>query len=267
MECSSGSDKSGTFGNPFPARQKAEDAGTAERNAIAHVRDLTYIERTGDEAADPTETRRNVPVVHFGTGTGELLLAMRDAGADVVGVDYRVPLDVANLTVAPDGSRIAFSLEVFPDCPDLACTTRRLEERAKDKTAGMIFDGGFFRHWDTWSDGRRNHLFTAALEDGKAGEPVDVTRGMEGDTPSRPFGGAEEFTFTPDHRSLVFTARAGGPSEPWSTNFGQHSPSRRPHSRRTPRTGRTVPSTASRVPRMAPADSSGSMVLLRMGLS
>jgi uroporphyrinogen decarboxylase len=37
-----------------------------------------------------------VPRVHFGTGTGELLVAMRDAGADVVGVDYRIPLDEAN---------------------------------------------------------------------------------------------------------------------------------------------------------------------------
>lgn len=37
-----------------------------------------------------------VPVVHFGTGTGELLGAMRDAGADVVGVDYRIPLDEAS---------------------------------------------------------------------------------------------------------------------------------------------------------------------------
>ncbi len=37
-----------------------------------------------------------VPVVHFGTGTGELLVAMRDVGADVVGVDYRIPLDEAN---------------------------------------------------------------------------------------------------------------------------------------------------------------------------
>ena len=38
-----------------------------------------------------------------------------------------LPLDVANLAVSPDGSRIAFSLEVFTDCPTLACTTQRLE--------------------------------------------------------------------------------------------------------------------------------------------
>jgi uroporphyrinogen decarboxylase len=36
-----------------------------------------------------------VPRVHFGVGTGELLTAMRDVGADVVGIDHRVPLDVA----------------------------------------------------------------------------------------------------------------------------------------------------------------------------
>jgi uroporphyrinogen decarboxylase len=36
-----------------------------------------------------------VPRIHFGTGTGELLAPMREAGADVVGVDWRVPLDVA----------------------------------------------------------------------------------------------------------------------------------------------------------------------------
>jgi uroporphyrinogen decarboxylase len=38
---------------------------------------------------------RDVPRIHFGVGTGELLGAMREAGADVVGVDFRVPLDVA----------------------------------------------------------------------------------------------------------------------------------------------------------------------------
>jgi uroporphyrinogen decarboxylase len=37
----------------------------------------------------------DIPLIHFGTGTGELLGMMREAGADVVGVDWRVPLDVA----------------------------------------------------------------------------------------------------------------------------------------------------------------------------
>jgi uroporphyrinogen decarboxylase len=43
-----------------------------------------------------------VPRIHFGVGTGELLVDMRDAGADVVGVDFRVPLDEAARRIGPD---------------------------------------------------------------------------------------------------------------------------------------------------------------------
>ncbi len=43
-----------------------------------------------------------VPRIHFGVGTGELLALMRDAGADVVGVDWRVPLDEARRRIGPD---------------------------------------------------------------------------------------------------------------------------------------------------------------------
>src|SRR3954454_8891506 len=43
-----------------------------------------------------------VPRIHFGVGTGELLAAMRTAGADVVGVDWRVPLDEAARRLGPD---------------------------------------------------------------------------------------------------------------------------------------------------------------------
>jgi uroporphyrinogen decarboxylase len=40
-------------------------------------------------------TTLGVPTIHFGVGTGELLRAMRDAGGDVIGVDWRAPLDAA----------------------------------------------------------------------------------------------------------------------------------------------------------------------------
>ncbi|GAB3590089.1 uroporphyrinogen decarboxylase [Angustibacter peucedani] len=43
-----------------------------------------------------------VPRIHFGVGTGELLPAMGEAGADVVGVDFRVPLDEASRRIGPD---------------------------------------------------------------------------------------------------------------------------------------------------------------------
>ena len=43
-----------------------------------------------------------VPRIHFGVGTGELLELMVAAGADVLGVDWRVPLDVARARVGDD---------------------------------------------------------------------------------------------------------------------------------------------------------------------
>ena len=42
-----------------------------------------------------------VPRIHFGVGTGELLGLLGEAGADVVGVDWRVPLDEAARRVGP----------------------------------------------------------------------------------------------------------------------------------------------------------------------
>ena len=50
-------------------------------------------------------------------------------------------------------------------------------------------------------------------------DPVDLTVGMDADIPSKPFGGSEEFTFSPDGAALVFTARDAGGEEPWSTDF------------------------------------------------
>jgi len=126
------------------------------------------------------------------------------------------PLDVGNLIVAPDGRRIAFTMEVFPDCKTPAETKDRLDEIEKRKTSGRIYDRIFVRHWDTWKDGRRSHLFVMPTAGGKA---VDVMSGMDADTPSKPFGGPEEMTFTPDGGAVIFAARDVGAEEPWSTDF------------------------------------------------
>jgi dipeptidyl aminopeptidase/acylaminoacyl peptidase len=128
-----------------------------------------------------------------------------------------LPLDVGNLVLSPDGQHLAVSMEVFVDCADLSCTKKRLEEREKAKTTGKVYDQLFFRHWDSWKDGRRSHLFVLPA-DGK-GEPVDVTRGLDADVPSKPFGGPEEVAFTPDGTGIVFAARVAGREEPWSTDF------------------------------------------------
>lgn len=67
----------------------------ASAAALAHVHDLAYETTDASGAAAAAPTTRSVPVVHFGVGTGELLGAMHGIGVDTVGVDYRIPLDVA----------------------------------------------------------------------------------------------------------------------------------------------------------------------------
>jgi dipeptidyl aminopeptidase/acylaminoacyl peptidase len=125
-------------------------------------------------------------------------------------------LDVANLVVSPGGGHLAFSADVFPDCPDLACTAKRLAEKGESKATGVLYDRLFVRHWDTWKDGRRSHLFVAPAG---GGPPVDLTAGLDADVPSKPFGGPEEIAFTPDGESVVFAARVAPAAEPWSTDF------------------------------------------------
>jgi len=132
-----------------------------------------------------------------------------------------LPLDVDNFRVSPAGDRIALSMAVFRDCADLACTDARLKEQAKNKASGKVYDRLFVRHWDTWNDGRNAVLFSAAL-DGKGivtGAPVSLSGSLDGDVPSKPFGDREEYRFSPDGKTLVFSARIAGKTEAWSTNF------------------------------------------------
>ena len=85
----------------------------------------------------------DVPRIHFGVGTGELLRLMGEAGADVVGVDWRVPLDEATRRVGPDRA-VQGNLDpalLLADWPVLAAETRRVlaEGRA---APGHIFNLG-----------------------------------------------------------------------------------------------------------------------------
>ena len=142
------------------------------------------------------------------------------AGGDARQVsDY--PLDVGGYLLSPDGKAVALAFEVYTDCPTLACTKDRLAVAAANKARGVVYDKLFIRHWDTWADGRRNQVFAArfGVDGGLVDEPAKVTRGIDGDVPSKPFGGMEDVAWAPDGKSLAFSVRIAGRSEPWSTNF------------------------------------------------
>ncbi|PYV13883.1 MAG: S9 family peptidase, partial [Acidobacteria bacterium] len=112
-----------------------------------------------------------------------------------------------------DGSRLSFTSEVYPDCADDACNRKRAEAAESSKVKAKIIDRLLFRHWDSWKDGRRTHIFTVAESGGAA---VDVTPG-DYDAPPFSLGGPTDYDLSPDGRELCF-ARNTDPVEAASTN-------------------------------------------------
>ena len=126
--------------------------------------------------------------------------------------------DVGGFRLAPSGDRIVVWADRDLRCKDLNCAGLP----PKPKTgSGRTFDQLFVRHWDTWAEpGVRSRLFGYSVSGGRlAGSGVPLTGRLVGDTPSKPFGGAEEIAFSPDGRTVFFTLREAGRIEAKSTNL------------------------------------------------
>ncbi|MEZ5498364.1 MAG: S9 family peptidase [Steroidobacteraceae bacterium] len=131
-----------------------------------------------------------------------------------------LPVDVGTFKLAPVGSRVVMSLDVYPDCADLACTAERSKQDTAKQATGEIHDQLFVRHWDSWDDGKRSQLFGAVIgADGRLSQPVALSAAVAANVPSRPFGGDEEYTLSNDGERVIFSARLANASEAWSTNF------------------------------------------------
>ena len=93
---------------------------------------------------------------------------------------------------------------------------QRLQLRERDRAgpghgSGRVYDETFVRHWDTWAEpGVRSRIFTFRSSMASAGWRHAGGAEPLGDSPSKPFGGAEELAWSPDGRTLYFTLREGG---------------------------------------------------------
>lgn len=203
--------------------EKGPKPGTARRHAVMRV----AADGSGGPVrlADGSDPRpapdgRRVFFLAPDHGTTQVW----SVASDGTGRPQRVtdlPTDVETYRLAPDGRTLVVALAVVPGHETIAAIKADLAADAAKRGSGRLYDHLFVRHWDSWSDGRRNHLFAVRLgADGRAaGDLVPLTAGMDGDVPSKPFGDADDFVIAPDSRSVLFSIRLAGRSEPWSTNF------------------------------------------------
>jgi dipeptidyl aminopeptidase/acylaminoacyl peptidase len=123
---------------------------------------------------------------------------------------------------SPDGKTVAFASAVRPEFSDKpfkesdALNKKHKEETEKNPVKAKVFTKLFYRHWDSYVEDKRQHLFVVP---GEGGEPRDLTPGDRDANPtSTTFAVGDDFAFSPDGSHLLFTAPPAR-DEAWSTNY------------------------------------------------
>jgi dipeptidyl aminopeptidase/acylaminoacyl peptidase len=206
----------------FAVRTTDLEANRGRSDVYLAVTDGSWVRRLTSHEASDTQPRwsadgRSLYFVSTRSGSAQVWrLSLEGGEAQPV---TELPLDVDALEVAPGGAHLVLSMTVFPGkSPEE--TKAALDAKEKAKASGRLYDRLFVRHWDTWKDGTRNHLFAYDLVKGQA---RDLMPAMDADCPTKPFGGSEDYTVSPDGKTVVFSARDAGREEAWSTNFDLYS--------------------------------------------
>jgi len=131
--------------------------------------------------------------------TGGQIWTMDAAGGDRRQVT-NISTGAAGPVWSPDGRLIAFASNIYADCADDACNKRRGEEAAANKVRAKVATGLLYRHWTSWKDGKRTHVFVVPAEGGTA---RDLTPG-DFDAPPFSLGGPAGYAFSPDSKELAF---------------------------------------------------------------
>ena len=135
-------------------------------------------------------------------------------------------VDVSSFKLSPDSRSLLFSASVYPECGNFKCTADKAEIADNEKATGQIYDKMFVRHWDHWIGETQSQLFLAHLNKkgiASKNKIIHVSKSVNANVPSDPFGGDEEYNFSANGSNLYFSARLQNAQEPTSTNFDLYS--------------------------------------------
>ncbi|WKL42662.1 S9 family peptidase [Flavobacterium sp. ZE23DGlu08] len=102
--------------------------------------------------------------------------------------------------ISPDGKYIVYNEEVKIENIHGKDFYPELE-----KSDVQIYDGLNYRHWDTWNEGKYNHVFYKENKEGAVG--IDILKGENFDSPQKPFGGDEDYIWSPDSKSILYVSK------------------------------------------------------------
>ncbi|MRS64820.1 S9 family peptidase [Larkinella terrae] len=140
---------------------------------------------------------------------------------------YKIPLAGGNAVEIPHADSLLVNSKISSDGKHIISSEAvKLEditgvEKYPDlkKSNAYVYTSLNYRHWDTWEDGKYDHVFVAPLTNGKAGTPKDLMPGEKFDCPQKPFGGDEDFIWNPDGKHIVYvTKKKTGTDYAVSTN-------------------------------------------------
>ncbi len=159
------------------------------------------------------------------SGSGQLYTIQPFAGGEAAKVT-NVSTGAGTAIWSPDGKAIAFVSNVRPEFSELPFADADKKNAEADKAAeespvkAKTFTKLFYRHWDSYVEDKRGHLFVITATGSGWSEPHNCTPGDRDAYPnSTTFSVGDDFTFTPDGKHLVFAAAPGDGSEAWSTNY------------------------------------------------